>query len=349
MVSISTHNTIQLPDGRSLGYAEFGDPDGFPVLFFHGVPGSRLSALLAGVLAAPRGGRVIALDRPGYGLSDWQPKRRITDWPADVEVFADALGLDEFALFGYSGGAPYAEVCAVAMPERVTTMVIVSGMGPIASREARRVLSRREYMTWRMVRHISPVVSRLLRRMDESVRMDPGAFLASRVGTSCPADAAILGRPEVAAMVKQDLAEAFVNGPAAASRDVSLLAAPWGFDLRDVAVPTHLWHGEADTVVPAWLGRITAEAIPGTRSTFVADAGHLLLIDRMEAILDAAIPESARTHVRERRPARARPRAAAVGAPVAAAEAPKRQRRWRVPPVTRSPGPASPPAPLAPN
>lgn len=79
------------------------------------MPGSRLSRLLPGVLAAPRGGRVIAIDGPGSGLSDPQRGRRLIDWPHDVAALA-ALGLGRFAILGYSGGGPYALACAYAMP-----------------------------------------------------------------------------------------------------------------------------------------------------------------------------------------------------------------------------------------
>ena len=63
---------ITLRDGRCLGYAEFGDPRGKPVLFFHGYPGSRWDGAETGQAAERVGVRLIAPDRPGMGLSDYQ-------------------------------------------------------------------------------------------------------------------------------------------------------------------------------------------------------------------------------------------------------------------------------------
>src|SRR5262249_39080994 len=84
-----------------LSYAEFGRPEGDPVLYFHGSPSSRLEPLLLGDEMLGRLGlRVISPDRPGMGGSDFQPGRRITDWPADVTSLADAPGLDRFAVRG---------------------------------------------------------------------------------------------------------------------------------------------------------------------------------------------------------------------------------------------------------
>ena len=78
--------TLRLGDSRTLGYAQYGRPDGQPLFYFHGHPGSRLEARFAHEAAARAGLRVIALDRPGYGLSDSQPGRAITGWPASLPV-----------------------------------------------------------------------------------------------------------------------------------------------------------------------------------------------------------------------------------------------------------------------
>ena len=91
-----TQGTIKLPDGRALGWAEYGDPQGIPVLYFHGWPSSRLEGAFADEPARTRGIRLIALDRPGFGLSDLQEDRRIITWPSDVEAFADAVKIDNF-------------------------------------------------------------------------------------------------------------------------------------------------------------------------------------------------------------------------------------------------------------
>ena len=92
MQTTMTDKTIRLPDGRHLGYAEYGDPQGMPLLFFHGTPGSRLRLSHIGPLARDVGVRVLAPERPGFGLSAFQPKRTLLDWVQDVEVLADRLG-----------------------------------------------------------------------------------------------------------------------------------------------------------------------------------------------------------------------------------------------------------------
>src|SRR5438552_17010722 len=104
----ATTTSITLRDGRRLGYAEYGDPAGVAVFYFHGTPGSRLEGTIADEAAKRLRVRLIAIDRPGVGLSTFKPRRKLRDWPADVIALADALGIDRFAIVGLSGGGPHA-------------------------------------------------------------------------------------------------------------------------------------------------------------------------------------------------------------------------------------------------
>jgi pimeloyl-ACP methyl ester carboxylesterase len=111
---------IALPDGRSLAYAEFGDPDGRPVLFFHGTPGYRLNPWTTNAEMRSLEVRLIALDRPGVGRSTPRPQRRLLDWPDDVQTLAGSLGLERFAVVGFSNGGPHAAACAYKLGTRVS-------------------------------------------------------------------------------------------------------------------------------------------------------------------------------------------------------------------------------------
>ena len=108
---------VRLSDGRTLAYTEYGDPRGTPVMFFHGTPGSRLFHHPDGSIATNLGARLVAIDRPGFGSSDPDPERTLTDWPADVTAVADALGIGELAVAGFSGGGPYVAACAAELPD----------------------------------------------------------------------------------------------------------------------------------------------------------------------------------------------------------------------------------------
>jgi molybdopterin-guanine dinucleotide biosynthesis protein A len=130
LTSANTMNaglTVRVRDGRRLGYAEYGDPAGFPVMFFHGTPGSRLKGSICADAAAGAGARLICPERPGYGLSDPKRGRRLLDWPDDVVDLAAGLGVDRFAVVGTSGGGPHTVACAYKIPERLTAVAILAG------------------------------------------------------------------------------------------------------------------------------------------------------------------------------------------------------------------------------
>ncbi|MGG1679567.1 alpha/beta fold hydrolase [Neobacillus sp. NRS-1170] len=114
-------NTMKLPDGRILGYAEYGQPDGFPIIAMHGTPGarilgafSRLEQIAQNISAKPF--KIFVLERSGYGLSDPQPGRTIDNVVEDTAFFADSIGLEHFAIFGGSGGTPLSLLAASAFP-----------------------------------------------------------------------------------------------------------------------------------------------------------------------------------------------------------------------------------------
>ena len=124
------YQSIILKDGRKLGFAEFGNPDGKPVFYFHGYIGGRLEPKLGLLFNQEMSCRYISIDRPGIGLSSFKDNRGILDWPDDVIELADSLGMNKFTVVGASGGGPYAAACAFKIPDRLTKVGIVAGMGP---------------------------------------------------------------------------------------------------------------------------------------------------------------------------------------------------------------------------
>jgi len=281
---------LRLPDGRRLGFAEYGAPDGRALFFFHGTPGARLMARFADPIARRNGIRIVAPERPGYGLSDVQPGRTIARWPDDVTALADSLGLERFALAGVSGGAPYVAACAHRMPRRVRIAGIVSGVGPLddpliaaAFSAARRRMLAALGQAPRAVRSLAALPARLVRRF-------PLQALELLAPLQPPADRVILARPEVRAALVDDLRQALRQGGRAALDDLTLFGQPWGFRLEDIAVPVELWHGEADAQVPVAVGRRVAHRLPHCRARFIPDAAHLWLFEHCDEVLATLCP-----------------------------------------------------------
>lgn len=282
---------IRLTDNRTLAYAEYGDPGGKPVFFFHGMPGSRFFRPPDEV-TTQMGVRLSTVDRPGYGLSDFQPCRRILDWPGDIAQLADHLGLDKFAVAGHSGGGPYVLACAYALPERITAASILSGPSPVDAPGAtqnmtalnRFGLSTGRFIPWPLWRILIWVFYH--RRRD-----DPAANMARGTGHRPSADEVHVSRPEIRDACIQSEVEAFKPGLRGLAWDSRLLTRPWGFRLEDIKVPVYLWHGTADDQTTVEMARFLSSQIPNCHAIFCEGEGHMLLFSHWQEILTQLISE----------------------------------------------------------
>jgi pimeloyl-ACP methyl ester carboxylesterase len=276
---------MELQDGRELAWLELGNPMGPPVLAFHGTPGSRLQLSFLPDRVKAAGVRFIALDRPGYGHSTFQPNRRLIDWPLDVAALADHLGLERFSVVGISGGGPHAAVCARFMGERVVATGIVSGVGQMSDAAAAEGMMPLNRALSSLARRSTYLVYPLFAAQTVLTRRWPDGVLRSAPKHLPSADAAIMTRPEVMAAVKEDFRLASSTTAMAAAQDFALFARGWGFRLEDIIGTVHVWHGDADRNVPYAHGRHHAEAIPGARFHDCPGEGHMLVIDHLEEIL----------------------------------------------------------------
>jgi pimeloyl-ACP methyl ester carboxylesterase len=281
--------TARLRDGRRLGYSEWGDPGGRPVLSFHGNPGSRLS-VWGGVGPLRAGGvRLITVDRPGIGLSDPKPTRAVADWAADIAELADHLDLERFAVVGYSVGGAYAAACAHALPDRVTTAALVSSIVPLDRPGRMEELGKR--LDWRLARSAPWALRTLYALLALVARATPTIARAVFTARMSPPDRGIARRPEVAEREAASSLESARQGVGELVKDLRVAVRPWGFDPREIRVPLLAWQGDRDSSIPASWGEWWARTVPNSRLTLCTGEGHLLIEDRIGEILGATVAE----------------------------------------------------------
>lgn len=273
-----------LADGRDLGWLELGSPAGMPVFVFHGTPGSRLQLAIEDSAIRAAGVRLVCPDRPGYGLSTFQPDRRLVDWPRDVAHLADHLEIDRFAVIGVSGGGPHAAACAALLGDRVTSAAIVSGVGPLADPRATEGMMLPNRIFTALSRRRSVVLHVVMYIEVGALRRWPSRALDLMVKQLPPPDVAILSRPEVRATFELDAVRSSRTAGWAAAQDFELFAADWGFDLGAIEVPVHIWQGDADLNVPPHHARLLHEAIPGSVLHELNGEGHFMVLDHFEEI-----------------------------------------------------------------
>lgn len=280
--------THTLRDGRILGYAEYGDAAGSPVVYFHGTPGSRLDLGLPGMdeeLAA-RGLRGLAIDRPGIGLSTFRPRRRIPEWPSDVAELADGLGLERFSLLGVSGGAPYTLAAAARLGTRVAGVGVVAGVAPWGAPGWDGMPARNRRL-FGLARRLPAMLRPVVRRLGRAIATQPERSLDQLLVRVAPIDRETLARPAVREAMLGSWHQAFRQGPDGVWWELVLESRAWGFDLGEVRLPVLLWFGGADLTVPAAMGYHLAAVLPRSEARHYPEEGHLsIVLNRRGEILD---------------------------------------------------------------
>jgi pimeloyl-ACP methyl ester carboxylesterase len=272
---------VTLPDGRALAYTEWGLPDGKPVLYFHGTPGSRLWCPDEAATAAA-GVRLIMPDRPGIGRSDPLERRRYGDWPKDVEALADVLELQTFSVVGVSAGGPYAAACAALIPQRLRGVALVSSRALAQYNWAERP---------QVVEEWDPDV----RAEFELAQTDPEAaadlavehFTAyahplepyvrgiHRSLMAAEGDRWFFDDASRTAAFDEYLRETLRQGFDAFKWELVDAWLPWGFRLAGISIPVSIWRGAQDPGVTQEFIDFQASTIPNSSVVIWPDSGHL--------------------------------------------------------------------------
>lgn len=276
---------VALPDGRVLGYGDYGDPGGLPVLGFHGTPGSRLMFQLADGPARELGIRLLAPERPGFGISSYHRGRTLASYADDIAAFADRLGIGAFAIAGISGGGPYAAACAALLPDRVTALGLVSPVGPMAGAEKPDALGRGHYFTFRVSPRVPPLLPGVFTIGRYAFLFAPATMYGFLMGRAAPSDWRILARGEVRRNLLQGVAEGMRPGVKAGLQEMRLFSRPWNIPLAAIRAPAILWQGACDRNVPVSAALKLGALIPGCEVHRMEKAGHYWIFDNIPAVL----------------------------------------------------------------
>lgn len=281
-----SRQTVTSPDGRTLCFAEWGDPAGFPVFSLHGTPGGRLNRHPDQSKYAEAGARVITYDRPGYGGSDRHAGRAVADCVADVAALADHLGIGPFAVTGGSGGGPHSLAVAARLGERVVRARCVVGIAPYALEEldffAGMDPPNVTEFGWALEgeTRLVPELERELREMAQRVAQDPTKLLGDDWALD-DADRAVLSRPEFGEVIRESTEDLARGGAWGWVDDDLAFVRPWGFELAEIAVPVQVRYGSKDVLVPAAHGAWLGAHIPGAEVVVEDAEGHLGDPDRV--------------------------------------------------------------------
>ena len=277
---------LKLSDGSRLCYAEYGDPDGAPVLVFHGNPGSRLgwgampgSPFLAGL-------RIIAPDRPGYGRTDFK-RNALTKWPADIVQLLDYLEIKKVILFAPSGGAPYALACAWKHPERFSVIGLFGAVGPNHPDAVKGAL-RSLKLLWRIAGPLQLLIRLQMWILSLLAKRNPLKLAtALRNAELNETDKQVFDEDDVKALFTRDFPEAYrQNG--IGSADDTRIPACWPIPLSDIKPKVIIWHAERDQLVgqmPIYLH----SQLPNSELIKIPNQGHLWVLKNIALMLSVLL------------------------------------------------------------
>ena len=292
LAQVATARQAQLADGRRLGFAEYGDPDGKPVILFHDLWGNHSLRHPDDSILARLGLRLIGVDRPGFGISTRKPGRGIMDVVDDVMLLSKALKLERFALLGYSAGGPYALACAYRFPQIVRRCAVVSCLPPLDHEQGFRALHAFYGRLFQLASGNEAFFRLLMRGFfwfdgqrssDQYIRELGSSF--SRADQDALSNLDLFNsRLDMWDEIRRAGSEFLVD-------EIVALTRSWGFRLQNIEVPVDVWWGETDHFCSPVVSRRMAAMIPKASAHRDPQAGHLILFSHWEAILQALIAD----------------------------------------------------------
>jgi len=280
-----TEGRITRPDGRTVVYATWGDPDGRPLLQIHGTPGSRRSRSPHEEEYVQAGAHVVTFDRAGYGQSSPWPDRTVFDIADDALAVADELGWERFSVLGISGGGPHALALGVRAPERIHRLGVAVGGTPSEFVDLDDLIALNREGLRRVREEGRESLEEFLLPIAEQLAADTAAAFDSAMADAPAPDREWMARPEVRATLIEGISEGFAHGPAGWLADSWALSSDWGFALGDVGVPVWFWYGELDRNVPIGAVRKMTEQLDVAAFELIPGKGHFGWLEQEDQVL----------------------------------------------------------------
>jgi pimeloyl-ACP methyl ester carboxylesterase len=277
---------VRLPDGRRLDLRVSGPADGLPLVFHHGTPGAVTPIRALERAAHARGLRLVTTSRPGYGDSSPQPGRSVVDVAADTAAVLDAIGAGRCLIAGWSGGGPHALACGARLGAAAAVLVI-AGVAPygVQGLDWTAGMGQENVVEFSAALEGEDRLRPLLLHKREQLKNATAAGIVASLETLLPD----VDRAEVTGEYGEDLAanfhEAMRTGVEGWVEDDMAFTRSWGFEFDEISVPTMIWQGSADLMVPFSHGQWLASRLPGASVHLEEGEGHLSIglgaLDRM--------------------------------------------------------------------
>lgn len=271
---------LTLTDGRKLSYALYGSPNGKPVFYFHGTPSSRLEPLLLNAynknleqLLLQYNIRLIAVDRPGVGLSTYNPHNSFVSFAGDVQQLATFLQVSNATILGWSGAGPFALSLAFHYPELIQGVYLITAF-------TRSFSEPNVFKTMHVNKYYfgaAKYVPWLLKAIMNVVSKKPANKPVPKWLSGLPeADYNCLKKPEVFKHFSIiTICESCIAGSKGAVREAALYFNSTDYNIAKIQQPVHYWWGTVDNAVPAIHPKAIEENAPNAIMHYKEGEGHV--------------------------------------------------------------------------
>ena len=285
------NNIFHLPDSRHLSYCLYGPGDGQPVLYFHGTPSSRLEpSLLTGYdinideLLFKYRLQLIAIDRPGMGLSTFNPAGDFKSFAKDVNLLLQDLNIKQCKVLCWSGGGPFALAIANEYIETIQAVYIITGV--TQSLSTGKVFNKMHgnKLYFGAAKYV-PGLLRLI--MQWAAGKKPTKPIPQIISKLSDADHNLMKDVEKLKQVAAaTLQEACRQGSSGAVYEARLYFKDYGFDLKNISQQVHFWWGSEDNVVIRLNAEAVEQEVPNRVMHYKQNEGHLsIYINCIEEVL----------------------------------------------------------------
>lgn len=235
--------------------------------------------------------RIITIDRPGHGESDFNPTGTILTVAQDVRELISQLNIPQFSVAGMSAGAPFALGLSAFFPEKIVKSAIISGFAPL-TKESTNFLTK-EVKTLLTLAKKTPFLLRILLKIQtKQLSKNPKKAIKNFLKIMSKEDQEILKNPQVMEVIESMFVEAFRKGSSGVAHEISsILVKDWGFQLSEIAVPTHFWQGKKDNNVPYQWAQWMSNECPTSQLTLFEEEGHLIIFNHAKEIFSHLKPD----------------------------------------------------------
>lgn len=279
---------VKTIDGRQISYKLSGDPNGTPLVLLHGMGASASFTDSLDSLFRRKKTFAISIDRPGTAESSYFVEKNIYSYIELLHTFIHTLTEGPFMLMGWSAGGYYAQAYSICYPEDVSHLSLISSAIPFMNKKAKNLLPFRYQALLKLNNFIPSWTEKLFKKTAHKLILNPDIILHKAMKFLSSPDFKTASDPMIYSLFKRNAIESYSQEGKGPYFDAMALANKEEIPLKNIKIPTHIWHGLRDSILPTQFAHYLHSEITGSTVFEISGQGHFLYLNYMEKIMERA-------------------------------------------------------------